>query len=136
MEGRALDRVARQGWAWFLPACGIGFGQGGQALFDAERVPYVLAGAVMGAAWQLLYRRDLVARLTWPALMACLVVGTTLVSREEFERSDETMTAESAVLYFVALLAALVLTEQFLRWQDRRVSAEAAPATTPGTASR
>ncbi|WGY02349.1 hypothetical protein QI633_00995 [Nocardioides sp. QY071] len=139
MEGRALDRMARRGWVWMLPTFGLGFGSAGQVLFGADRLPFALAGLVLGAVWQLLVRRDLVARLTVPAVFACIGVGVVLLSREELVTDEPAYSIEGLVLYLGGVLAGLVLTEQYLRRQDRlsgRLSPEAAPATTLGTSSR
>ena len=135
VEGRALDRVARSGWAWMLPAFGLGFGTAGHELFDAGRVPFAVAGLVLGAAWQLLHRRDVVDRLTVPTVLACSAVGLVLATRQELVLGDEAASAEAVLLYAGGVLAGVVLAEQYLRRRDR-LSPEAAPATTRGTASR
>jgi hypothetical protein len=115
VEGRAVDRVARQGWAWLLPVWGMGFARGVQALTDVDRVSFAVVGLVVGAAWQLLYRRDLAERLTFPAVAVCLAVGATLVSGEAIVIGDEALPAQSVLLYAGGVLVALVLTERWLR---------------------
>jgi hypothetical protein len=118
MEGRALDRIARSGWAWLLPAFGLGFGTAGHELFGAGRVPFAVAGLVLGAAWQLLYRRDVVDRLTVPTVLACLAVGFVLASGEVLVVGDESAPTEGVLLYGGGVLAGLVLAEQYLRRRD------------------
>ena len=115
--------MARQGWAWLLPACGMGFARGAQELTGAERVSFAVAGLVLGAAWQLL-----VERLTLPAVVVCLAVGATLVSGDQFQIGDATLSTESVLLYAGGVLVALVLTERWLR--------RAAPERTPAPAPR
>ncbi len=122
-----------------LPGFGLGFGVAGQEFLDADRVPFAVAGLVLGAAWQVLYRRDLVDRLIVPTVALCVGVGLTLVSGQEFVFDDETGSAESVLLYVGGVLAGLVLGEQLLRWQDRRAEElrlRAAPGPSPGSAPR
>ena len=129
MEGRALDRVAHRGWAWLLPTWGLGFGTAGQELLGAGRVPFAVAGLVIGAGWQFLYRRDVVDRLLLPVLAACLGVGFVLASGNDLVLGEESASAEGVLLYAGGVLAGLVLSEQYLRRRDR-LTPEVAPATT------
>lgn len=134
MEGRALDRDVRRDWAWVLPCVGMGLGEGVAALTGADRVPYLLTGLVAGAAWQVLHRRDLVARLTAPAAFVLVFVGTTLLLGGSLDLRDETIGPEALLLYVGGVLVALVLTEQYQRRQDGRALRPEAPGRTRGTA--
>ncbi|MFD1246236.1 hypothetical protein ACFQ3F_00405 [Nocardioides ginsengisoli] len=119
--------MSRQGWAWLLPTFGMGLAQAVQAPADVGRVPFVVAGLLAGAGWQLLYRRDLAERLTFPAVAVSIAVGVTLVSGEEIALGDRTVSAESVLLYAGGVLVALVLTERWLR----RAAPEPSPAPAP-----
>jgi ABC-type nitrate/sulfonate/bicarbonate transport system permease component len=124
-----------------LPCFGLGFGAAGQELLRADRAPFAVAGLVLGAAWQLLYRRDLVDRLIVPTVVMCVVVGLRLVSGEELLVDDEAVSPESVLLYVGGVLAGLILAEAYLRRRDRRAEVEelslpAAPGPSRGSAPR
>lgn len=70
-----------------------------------------LAGVALGALWQLLDRRDLTKRLTVPA--ALVVLGGLLHAA-----TGNVFVQMPGLFTGVALVAGLVLTEQWLRWSD------------------
>lgn len=124
-----------------LPCFSIGFAEGAQQLTDADRRPYAAVGLLAGAAWQVLYRRDLATRLTLPVVGACFIIASVLISGDEFMTGDDALGLPSVLLYCVGVLCGLVLTEHHLRWQDRRAEAEelslpAAPGPSRGSAPR
>lgn len=72
------------------------------------------AGLVAGIAWQLVARRDLVDRLTFPALCVVVVVGMLgALGTLPYVSSDETQ-----LNYWAAVVAGLVATEAVWRNVD------------------
>lgn len=139
MEGRALDRQPYQGWAFMVPAFGSIVVSEMADAADAGRTPSLVLGLAAGAAWQLLYRRDLASRLTWPVLVGGIAVTWSIVAGEPITLGDDAGDTKFRLIYFFAVVAGLVLTEQYLRWQERRagrLSPAEAPATNPGTGPR
>lgn len=68
-----------------------------------------------GVAWQLLFRRDLVSRLTLMAVVVTVGVIATLASRQEFVWQD----MDTGGLYAIGVLLGLIYSEHFQRWRDR-----------------
>lgn len=106
---------------------------------DAERAPYVVLGLAAGAAWQLLYRRDLVSRLTFPVVAGAVALLVSVLPGGELRLGDSPAEGRALAIHFFCILVGLVLAEQHLRRQDRRageVSPGEAPVTSRGTGSR
>ncbi len=126
MEGRALDRLARQGWAWLVPlVCGGLVGTLdtlGLAMGIQQAVAYVL-GLGAGVAWQLLYRRDLVDRGWFIAVVFSIGAAMNLVNDGDIGIDASTAT----LVYLACVVVGLVLCERFLRWRDARAAAPAVP---------
>jgi Na+-translocating ferredoxin:NAD+ oxidoreductase RnfA subunit len=115
VEGRALNREPRQQWAWLVPWFSGGVGSLIGYATGAERASAFVVGIAAGAAWQLLYRRDLTSRLTFMAAVVTIGVIATLAAHGEFVSED----AETAGLYATGILIGLIYTEHYQRWQDR-----------------
>jgi ABC-type cobalamin transport system permease subunit len=82
---------------------------------SAPRVTHFVVGFAAGVIWQLLYRRDLTARLSLMAVCVTGFVVGMLVTRSEFQWQDMTTTG----LLLVGILLGLIYTEHFQRWRDR-----------------
>lgn len=134
MQGRALDRDRRRDWAWMLPFIGMLLSQGAAALTGADRAAYLFGGLLVGAAWQLLHRRDLADRLVFPVVLTLVALGFAVVRGEPIELAEDTAGPEAVLLYVAGILAALVLTEQQLRHRERRALSAGAPARSRGSA--
>lgn len=108
---------------WLLPFLAIGMGDqlvlpnlaSGRTLAAAW-----LAGGVAGTAWQLLYRRDLVDRLTYfaAAIVVWIVLGAVTDAHLSLWGS---VGSEFAAL---GVLVALIYTEQWHRWRQHRHAVE------------
>ena len=94
-----------------VDAPAVGRGLGSDGLTSGTLLAVVGAGLLCGAAWQLLYRRDLVDRLTY--FSAFFVVGIALPA----VLPGGNMTSEPAgsVFALCGVLTGLVYTEQWLR---------------------
>jgi hypothetical protein len=129
MEGRARKpRSPRAGLAWLLPWAALGLGEEVVAANMASArwlsVAF-LCGALAGVLWQVLYRRDLVDRLTFFAgliliLVAFGAIGGARVSMQN--SAGETFAG-------LGILAALVFTERSQRALDERRSIHRMAAT-------
>ena len=104
----------RHAWwgVWFI---GVAFGGAQRGSWQA--VVALVVGALVGAAWQAAARRDVADRLTWLA-------GVALVFGFAFLLDAAIATGSSGpevglTVYFVAVAAAVVVTEQVLRRRDR-----------------
>jgi hypothetical protein len=115
VEGRALNREPRQRWAWLVPWFSGGVGSLIGSATGADRASAFVVGIAAGAAWQLLYRRDLTSRLTFMAAIVTIGVIATLAAQGEFVSED----TETAGLYATGILLGLIYTEHYQRWQDR-----------------
>lgn len=139
MEGRALDRDPRQGWAFMVPLLGAVAAAQLSANQDTGRAPYLVLGLAAGAAWELLYRRDLVPRLTVPLALGGLAVAIAVATGDPITLGETAAETNARLIYFFGVLCGLVLAEQYLRRQDRRagrLSPEEEPGTSRGSASR
>jgi hypothetical protein len=115
MEGRAVKSDPRMQWSWLVPWFSGGIATSIENHLSAPRVTHFVVGLAAGVIWQLLYRRDLTARLTFMAVfVTCFVVGM-LVTRSEFEWNDMNTTG----LLFIGMLLGLIYTEHLQRWRDR-----------------
>lgn len=106
-------------------------------LGEAGRAPLLVLGLAAGAAWQLLFRRDLLPRLTWPAAFGGVVVAVAIARGEPIALGDDAAETSARLLYSFGVLCGLVAAEQYLRWRDRRaerLSLEEGPATSRGSA--
>ena len=117
MEGRALNREPRRQWAWLVPWFSGGVASLVGSSTGADRVSSLLVGLAAGAVWQLLFRRDLVSRLTFMAVVVTVGVLATLAAREEFVWQD----MDTAGLYAIGVLLGLIYTEHYQRWRDGAV---------------
>lgn len=112
-----------QKWAWVLGALGLGIGGTLAERWDQSTLWTVggLAVAIVaGAAWQLVYRRDLADRLellSWLLLASVVLVG--VLSLLPGVDDDPGATEVSRFVAGVGVVAGLVLTEQCLRRRDR-----------------
>jgi len=118
MEGRALDRQPRTKWAWLVPWFSSATASIIASVTNAERVSFFLTGLAAGAAWQLLYRRDLASRLTFMAVLVTIGVIANLAARREFGWED----MDTVGLLAIGILLGLVYTEHYQRWRDRSAS--------------
>lgn len=110
----------RRPWAFVLPlvALGVGRSTGDDVTQRGDLLVVVVAGLVCGVAWQLLYRRDLVDRLTYFAAFFVVSTGLMVVL-------PDAQFGSAAVGTTVALggvLAGLVYTEQWLRGRAERAA--------------
>ncbi|TNM38603.1 hypothetical protein FHP29_15350 [Nocardioides albidus] len=136
MEGRAPPRPY-QGFAWIVPLFALVAAANVHQHQDAGRAPYAVLGVAGGAAWQLLDRRDLAARLTWPVVFAGAALVLALAANEPLVLGDTAAQTQGRLIFAFGVLSGLVLTEDVLRWRDgraARLSPEEGPATTRGTA--
>ena len=108
MEGRALNREPRKQWAWLVPWFSGGIASLIGSATHADRAPFLLTGLAAGSVWQLLFRRDLTARLTFMAVLVTIGVLATLVAREEFVWQD----MDTGGLLAIGILLGLIYTEQ------------------------
>ena len=115
MEGRALNREPRKQWAWLVPWFSGGIASLIGNATNADRVSFFLTGLAAGVVWQLLFRRDLTARLTFMAALVTIGVLATLAARQEFVWED----MDTAGLLAIGILLGLIHTEQYQRWRDR-----------------
>lgn len=101
-----------------LIALGVGRAAGDQVTPPGDLLVVAVAGLVCGAAWQLLYRRDLVDRLTYFA--AFFVVSMALLAvLPDGQVSDATV---GTTIALTGVLAGLVYTEQWLRDRAERAA--------------
>jgi hypothetical protein len=115
-------RSALQAAFWLLPF-GVLSGAGDDG-------PATLAvGLALGVAWQLVYRRDLVDRLTVVAVFLTVGAATAFLMRAVAGNVTVDLSHAGGAL---ACLAGLVLTEQALRARDLRAHRRA--ATSPAEA--
>lgn len=115
VEGRALNREPRKQWAWVVPwFSGVVAPLVGDVT-GAHRVSALIIGIAAGAAWQLLFRRDLTSRLTLMAVVVTVGVIATLVAHQEFVWKD----MDTAGLHAIGVLLGLIYTEHYQRWRDR-----------------
>lgn len=121
MEGRALNREPRKQWAWLVPWFSGGIASLIGDATNADRLSYFLTGLAAGAVWQLLFRRDLTARLTLMALLVTIGVLATLAARQEFVWED----MDTGGLLAIGILLGLIYTEQYQRWRDRTAGHQA-----------
>lgn len=77
---------------------------------------YPLVGAVLGAVWQLVDRRDLADRLVFPALFLGVAPLVLVAVTSPREQASVDLTR---VLFAAGVLAGLVGCEQWLRRRDR-----------------
>lgn len=130
IEGRARKpRTPRTGLTWLLPWAALGFGEELVATNMASARWLSVAfmcGAVAGVLWQVLYRRDLVDRLTFFAglILALVAFGAIGGARVSMQNSaGETFAG-------LGILAALVFTERWQRARDERHSIRTVTAAT------
>lgn len=113
-EGRALGRLPwQQRNAWLIPMAASAVANLVAPLIGSPRALWGLAGVVGGVLWQLIYRRDLVERLTFPVAVLTVSGVMALIPGATFDT-----TGDGAVLG-VGVLVGLVWTEHYLRWRDR-----------------
>ncbi|WP_408897680.1 hypothetical protein ACJ5H2_00900 [Nocardioides sp. R1-1] len=137
MEGRAHVKPY-EGFAWVVPLFALVAAANVHGIQDAARAPYAVLGLAGGAAWQLLDRRDLAARLTWPVVFGGVGLLVALAAREPLVLGDTRAESLGRAIFGFGVLCGLVLTERYLRWRERRaerLSPEEGPATTRGSAS-
>lgn len=115
MEGRALNHEPRRQWAWLVPWFSGGIASLIGSATNADRASHFLTGLAAGAVWQLLFRRDLTARLTFMAVLLTVAVLATLAAREEFVWED----MDTGGLLAIGILLGLIYAEQYQRWRDR-----------------
>ena len=115
MEGRALNSGRRKQWAWLVPWFSGGIASLIGNATNADRLSYFLTGLAAGVVWQLLFRRDLTARLTFMAVLVTIGVLATLAARQEFVWDE----MDTAGLLAIGILLGLIYTEQYQRWRDR-----------------
>ncbi|MBM7517289.1 hypothetical protein [Nocardioides nitrophenolicus] len=121
MEGRALDRPPRrERWAFMVPLTVSLAANDLTALDAVGRVLIVVLGVAAGAAWQLLYRRDLVARLTLPVGAALVAVLVQAVQGEPITLGEPGTDTTARLTYALAVLGGLLATEQVLRRREER----------------
>ncbi|GAA3686013.1 hypothetical protein GCM10022237_50630 [Nocardioides ginsengisoli] len=73
-----------------------------------------MAGVLGGVLWQLADRRDLVDRITFPAVLLAVSIAMSLIPGAYLEMSG------NGPVFWMSILVALVLTEQNLRWREDR----------------
>jgi len=132
MEGRAHDRhPRRQRWAVMVPLT-VGLAANDlTALDEVGRVLIVVLGMAAGAAWQLLYRRDLVARLTFPVGAALVAVLVQAVQGEPVTLGEPDTDTTARLTYAFAVLGGLLATEQVLRRREESRAEEPGRGTMP-----
>ena len=121
VEGRALRREPRKQWAWLVPWFSGGAASLIGSVTNADRWSHFLIGLAAGAVWQLLFRRDLTARLTLMALIVTVGVLATLAARQDFVWED----MDTGGLLAIGILLGLIYTEQYQRWRDRTAEHQA-----------
>ena len=129
-EDEASETARR--WAWWIPGVAMGmadiltdaFGHGAQLL----HLTFGLAG---GIAWQLLYRRDLVSRLSLITAVWGVAAVVALVAGAPVKPTGQLVSDGLGVF---GVLLGLVQTEQWLRWRDRRDDAVSARVVVPDEA--
>ncbi|KRB76248.1 hypothetical protein ASE01_14680 [Nocardioides sp. Root190] len=82
----------------------------------ASRPWWLAAGLAGGFAWQWLYRRDLVSRLTVPAALVAVGLAGAMVTRTSIRWED----MDTAGLWVIGALIGLVACEQVQRHLDSR----------------
>jgi hypothetical protein len=115
MEDRALNREPGKQWAWFIPYVSTGVATVVARHVEAPRVVHLSIGVAAGVLWQLLNRRDLASRLTFPAVLISVGVVAMLVSGSAFEWDD----MNTAGLLWIGVVLGLIYTEHVQRWWDR-----------------
>lgn len=110
----------RRPWAFVMPliALGVGRSAGDDVTQRGDLLVVVVAGLLCGAAWQVLYRRDIVDRLTYFA--AFYVVSMALVA--VLPDADIGSAPVGTTVALGGVLAGLVYTEQWLRGRAERVT--------------
>jgi hypothetical protein len=117
MQGRALNREPRREWAWLVPWFAGSVAIVVADVTGAQRASFFLTGLAAGVGWQLLYRRDLVSRLTFMAVLMTVAVVGSLVTREDLVWEDMDTTG----LLVIGVLLGLIHSEQYLRWRHDAV---------------
>jgi hypothetical protein len=112
----------RRLWAFVMPllAFGVGRASGNEVPPPGEVLVVAGVGLVCGAAWQLLYRRDLVDRLTYFAAFFVVSMGLVAVLPDTHVRSGSV----GATIALCGVLAGLVYTEQWLRGRAERAASQ------------
>ena len=114
-------RTQLQACWWLLPTLAVLFSD-----VLAPRVA-VLAAVLAGAAWQVLWRRDVLDRLT--PLAAVGLLGLVLLPA----LVDQWPTVEGATVTAATLVGvSVLLTEQLLRLRDQRLGGRPGPARAAG----
>jgi hypothetical protein len=110
----------RRPWAFVLPlvALGVGRSAGDEVTQRGDLLVVVVAGLVCGVAWQLLYRRDLVDRLTYFAAFFVVSMGLVVVLPDAYIGSA----AVGTTVAVGGVLTGLVYTEQWLRGRAERAA--------------
>jgi len=124
--------AVRRPWAFVMPLIALGVGRAVGVEVTPSWMVLVVAitGLTCGASWQLLYRRDLVDRLTYFA--AFFVVSIALVA--VIPGASVTTAPAGLAISLSGVLAGLVYTEQWLRGRDERAGRTAVPE--PATPER
>ncbi|KAA1423174.1 hypothetical protein [Nocardioides antri] len=110
----------RRPWAFIMPlgALGVGRAAGDEVTQPGDLLVVVVVGLVCGVAWQLLYRRDLVDRLTYFAAFFVVSMGLMVVLPE----AEIGSAPLGSTVALCGVLAGLIYTEQWLRSRAERAA--------------